>query len=163
MLANGGIAAASSGYGGAPPSHAFSMQTGSATPDAATPVASPSTEATPANQATATSPEQQLIDKYAPIMALKTQKDVCDDEGEAYYPVSVESELGDPTVVLKRASTASSKTDPVEKDAPTAQDLFGKGKDYYLDLPGDPRKPGCSYATWFAERKDKLPDRKSVV
>jgi len=131
-----------------------------ATPEStplASPAASPAAGATPAASAAATSPEQQLIDKYAPIMALKNQKDLCDDEGEAYYPVPVQAVLGDPTVVLKQATTASSKTDPVIKQAPTAQDLFAKGSDYYLDLPGDPRKPGCRYATWFAERKDKLP------
>ncbi|MGN6485346.1 MAG: hypothetical protein ACTHMX_13200 [Thermomicrobiales bacterium] len=135
-----------------------------ATPESS-PAVSPEASGTPVAGATpvageaavAASPEQQLIDRYAPIMALKNQNDLCDDEGEAYYPVPVNAVLGDPSVVLKQATTASSATDPVIKQAPTAQDLFAKGSDFYLDLPGDPRKPGCTYATWFAERKDALP------
>ncbi|MGC4190720.1 MAG: hypothetical protein QM589_06105 [Thermomicrobiales bacterium] len=109
--------------------------------------------ATPA-ASQAASPDQQLIEMYAPIVALKNKTSMCDTKGESYFPVPVEAVLGDPTVVLKRATTSSSKTDPVIATAPTAKDLFAKGSDYYLDLPGDPRHPGCSYVTWFAERKD---------
>ncbi|MGB3328891.1 MAG: hypothetical protein WBA46_08050 [Thermomicrobiales bacterium] len=135
----------------------------------ATAVATPGTPvagATPAPDATGgsaastptagTSAEQQLIAKYAPIVALKNQTSVCDTKGEPYFPVAVEAVLGDPSVTLKRGTTDSSKTDPVIATAPTAQDLFAKGSDYYLDLPGDPRHPGCSYAQWFAERKAHL-------
>ncbi|MGC4106175.1 MAG: hypothetical protein QM753_07440 [Thermomicrobiales bacterium] len=129
-----------------------------ATPGAS-PQASPAAGgATPAAASTpvALSPEQQLIERYAPIVALKNQTSVCDTDGEPYFPVAVEALLDDPTVTLKQGTTASSKTDPVLATAPTAKDLFGKGKDVYLDLPGDPRHPGCVYAEWFAARKDHL-------
>lgn len=158
LLTNGGTIALANRTNGSHGSTAHLTQSAaaSATPEASPASGTPLPAATDA-PALASSPEQQLIDKYAPIMALKTQKDVCDMEGEAFYPVAVEAEFGDPTVTLKRASSASSATDPVLKDAPTAQDLFGKGSDYYLDLPGDPRKPGCRYASWFAERKATHP------
>ncbi|HWV23497.1 MAG TPA: hypothetical protein VNZ58_04860 [Thermomicrobiales bacterium] len=100
--------------------------------------------------------EQQLIEKYSPIVALKDQTSVCDTEGEPYFPVAVDAVLNDPTVVLKQATTDSSRTDPVIVTGPSSRDLYAKGADYYLDLPGNPRKPGCSYATRFAERKDAL-------
>ncbi|MGC4106536.1 MAG: hypothetical protein QM753_09355 [Thermomicrobiales bacterium] len=130
---------------------------GTAIPGDGTPAAAPPADATPVGAAsTASSPEQQLIEKYAPIMALKDQTSVCDTDGEPYFPVAVEAVLGDPTVALKRATGSSSESDQVVKTAPTAQDLFAKGDGYYLDLPGNPRKPGCDYATWFAERKDHL-------
>lgn len=123
-----------------------------------TPVAgaSPATDAATPPASVASSAEQQLIERYAPIVALKNQTSTCDSKGEPYFPVAVEAVLGDPTITLKRGATGSSKTDPVIATAPTAQDLFAKGSDYYLDLPGDPRRPGCSYATWFAERKGNL-------
>ena len=130
------------------PTPSGAAQEAAGTPVPATPVA--------ATGDAAASPEQQLIEKYAPIAALKDQTSLCDTDGEPYLPVAVDAVLGDGTVVLKQASTGSSTTDPVLKTAPTAQDLFAQGDKVYLDLPGDPRRAGCTYAQWFAERRDSL-------
>ena len=35
--------------------------------------------------------------------------------------------------------------------APTATDLFAAGENTYLDLPGNPLNPGCSYEKWARE------------
>ncbi|MGI8484906.1 MAG: hypothetical protein ACR2OU_11670, partial [Thermomicrobiales bacterium] len=109
-------------------------------------------EATPAASpvaAASASPEQQLIEKYAPIAGLKNQTKACDADGEPYLPVSVDAVLGHSDVTLKEITGSSSAVDEVVTKAPTAQDLFGKGSNYYLDLPGNPRHAGCSYEAWF--------------
>lgn len=106
------------------------------------------------SQDAAASPEQQLIDTYAPIIGLKDQKAPCDENGEPFYPVSVDVVFGKDDVLLKRANGTSSANDEVVKSAPTAQDLYAKGSDYYLDLPGNPRRPGCSYEQWFDANSD---------
>ena len=109
--------------------------------------------AVPAALATAVSPEQQLADKYAPIMELKQQTGPCDDKGEPYLPAPVQVVLGDPQVVLRENEGGSNaSTDPIIKRGPTAADLADKGSNYYLDLPGDPRDPGCTYEHLSTER-----------
>ena len=118
-----------------------------ATP-AASPIASPvPPSATPATDAA--DPARQLVDRYAPIIGLKDQEAACDADGEPYYPVSVDVVLGNPDVALKRATGSSSSSDEVVMMGPVAADLFAKGDGYYLDLPGNPRRAGCSYETWF--------------
>ena len=86
--------------------------------------------------------EQQLAEKYAPVVGLK-QHEPCADTGEAYRPVPVETVLGLPDVVLLGPDGT------VVKKAPTAADLYGKGEEYWLDFPGDPLDAGCSYEEWF--------------
>ena len=86
--------------------------------------------------------EQQLAEKYAPVVGLK-QHEPCADTGEAYRPVPVETVLGQPDVVLLGPDGT------VVKKAPTAADLYGKGEEYWLDFPGDPLDAGCSYEEWF--------------
>jgi hypothetical protein len=102
--------------------------------------------ASPAAVATAAaSPEQQLADRYAPVVALKKQTKACDSKGEPYRPVPVEVVLGRPDVRLEDSSGQLITT------APTAADLFGRGEDTYLDFPGSPLNPGCGYETWAKE------------
>jgi hypothetical protein len=91
-------------------------------------VAAPAFGATPA--------EQQLADRYAPILAFQEQSVECGD-GEPYRPISVDDVLGNPDVTLHGP-------DGVVKTGPTAADLYGKPDGYYLDLPGNPLDPGCS-------------------
>ncbi len=106
-------------------------------------------------KAQAGSAEQQLIERYAPIVALKVQDGACDDDGEPFLPAPVDVVLNDPTVLLKQGEDGgSSATDPVMADGPSAQDLHNVDEDHYLDLPGKPRSPGCDYETWFKERTD---------
>lgn len=88
------------------------------------------------------SPEEELAAKYAPVVYLKEQDENCDSHGEAYAPVEVEIVLDNPDVVLKRSAGA---TDEVVLEGPGARDLLDKGEEYYLDFPGNPRRPRCEY------------------
>ena len=38
--------------------------------------------------------------------------------------------------------------------APGATDLYARGDQYYLDLPGNPRDAGCDYEQWFDANSD---------
>lgn len=86
------------------------------------------------------SAEEELAQKYAPVVYVAAQEKPCDPAGEAFEPLPVEAVLGNPGVVLRRES------DPgFVKPAPLAADLFGEGLDAYLDLAGSPRRPGCRF------------------
>jgi len=85
----------------------------------------------------------QLAQKYAPIVVVREQSGPC-EPGEPYVPTAVETVLGNPDVTLIGP-------DGTSYDAPTAQDLAGKGDGWYLDLPGNPLDPGCDYDRWFRE------------
>jgi len=91
------------------------------------------------------SPEQQLADKYAPIVALKEQAKACDTNGEPYRPIPVDDVLGRKDVKL-----VDSKGKLIDA-APTAADLFRRGESTYLDFPGSPLNPGCRYEKWARE------------
>jgi hypothetical protein len=97
----------------------------------------------------ATSPEQELADRYAPVLAFQEQTDECGD-GEPYRPISLDAVLGNPDVTLYGP-------EGVVKTAPTAADLYGKPEGYYLDFPGNPLEPGCDYETlgrrWNGDHK----------
>jgi len=90
----------------------------------------------------ASSLEQQLAEKYAPVVGLK-EHEPCASTGEPYRPVPVETVLGQSDVVLLGPDGS------VVKKAPSAADLYGKGEDYWLDFPGSPLDAGCSYEQWF--------------
>jgi hypothetical protein len=97
----------------------------------------------PALAADTPSPEQQLADRYAPIVALKKQDKACDSDGEPYRPVPADVVLGRADVKLVDSHGK------LLKAAPTAADLFGRrGYDVYLDFPRSPLNPGCSYEKW---------------
>ena len=88
-----------------------------------------------------TSAEQQLLERYAPVVVVREQPAAC-GEGEPYLPTTVASVLGRGDVVLRGPSG-------VTVQSPTAADLAGKGDGWYLDLPGNPLSPGCDYEQWF--------------
>ncbi|MCA9858524.1 MAG: hypothetical protein KC438_02335 [Thermomicrobiales bacterium] len=96
-------------------------------------------------------PAQELADRYAPIAVLRDQTAPCDRDGEGYFPAPVESVLGNPGVALKIADTGSSATDTIIKMAPSAQDIANLDDQYYLDFPGNPRRPGCVFETDFQQ------------
>ena len=52
--------------------------------------------------------------------------------------------LGKPDVALQGP-------DGEQIAAPTAADLAGRGEGWYLNLPGNPLDPGCTYEQWFRE------------
>jgi hypothetical protein len=91
------------------------------------------------------SPEQQLAQRYAPVVALKQQSEQCSSDGEPYRPVPVDVVLGRADVRLEDAYGR------LIAQAPTAADLYGRGEDTYLDFPGSPLDPGCSYEQWVDE------------
>lgn len=96
-------------------------------------------------------PAQALADRYVPALVLRDQTAPCDRDGEGYFPAPVESVLGNPDVALKIADSDSSATDTIVKMGPTAQDIANLDDRYYLDFPGNPRRPGCVFETDFRE------------
>ncbi len=99
---------------------------------------------------------QQLADKYAPILMLKQQAEDCDYEGEGYFPTTVDWVMGNPDVQLKAVGDGDADDDLVIKSAPTAQDLVTAGPQTYLDFPGDPRNPGCTFEQYFKQQAAEL-------
>ena len=92
----------------------------------------------------AAGPEQELADRYVPIVALKDREGECDFDllgGEPWRPTRVEIILGNDEVSLRGPGAGN----PVVMNAPTAGDLHGKGSSYFLDFPGNPLRPGCTY------------------
>jgi hypothetical protein len=100
----------------------------------------------------ATSPDQRLIDTYAPITMLREEQDPpCETSAEQYEPTSVSTVLGNPAVELKRVEEDGSEVSI--KKGPTAADIAGLGSNFHLDLPGDPLGDTCVYARDFAKLK----------
>jgi hypothetical protein len=100
-----------------------------------------------------TAAERELARRYAPIMMFKENPDPpCSRSGEQYRPAPVHITLGNPQVQLQRRPSGGSfrQTEQLAT-APTADDLAGLGPDYYLNLPGHPRRPGCEYARVSAQ------------
>ena len=95
-----------------------------------------------------TAAERELARRYAPIMMFKENPDPpCSRKGEQYRLAPVDITLGNPQVMLQRRPSGGSFRQAEElATAPTAADLAGLGPDYYLNLPGHPRQPGCEYA-----------------
>ena len=96
--------------------------------------------------AAATDPLTELATKYAPIVVARDQTEPCGD-GEPYRPTPVTTVLGNPEVVLRGP-------DGEQVAGPTAADLVGKGEGWYLDYPGNPLDPGCTYDQWFRTASD---------
>lgn len=92
--------------------------------------------------AAASSPEQQLADRYAPVVALKQHSEPCSSDGEPYRPVPVDPVFARSDVRLVDSGGRLIRT------APTAADLYGRDDRTYLDLPGSPLDPGCRYEQW---------------
>lgn len=88
-------------------------------------------------------PEQQLAERYAPLIDVQTHDTAC-GEGEPYSPAPVEAVLGQGAVLLRAADGSVITT------GPTADDLAAAPSDAYLDLPGNALDPGCNYEQWFA-------------
>lgn len=102
------------------------------------------------------SAEEQLAATYAPIAHVREQETACDTDGEPYLPAPVEVVFDDPEVLLRRHATGDELRDPVVVAAPGARDLAGKDETHFLDLPGNPRLPGCEYEQWGQTRMEEL-------
>ena len=89
---------------------------------------------------------QQLAATYSPVLSVEPQPKLC-GSGEAYRPTGVDIVLGRQEVLLR---------DPhgkVLKHAPSSRDLWALAEGYYIDLPGNPLKPGCGYERQFRDWK----------
>jgi hypothetical protein len=86
--------------------------------------------------------ERALAEKYAPIVRIVEQDDVC-GYGEPFIPTGIDLLLGEETVALRGPWNV---TDLVEI-GPTADDLV-KRFEYHLDFPGNALDPGCDYNRW---------------
>jgi len=86
--------------------------------------------------------ERALAEKYAPIVRIVEQQDVC-SYGEPFIPTDIDLLLGEETVALRGPWNV---TDLVEI-APSADDLVHRFE-YHLDFPGNALDPGCDYNKW---------------
>jgi hypothetical protein len=86
--------------------------------------------------------EQALAERYAPIVRIVEQQDVC-SYGEPFIPTDIDLLLGEETVALRGPWNV---TDLVEI-GPTADDLVNRFE-YHLDFPGNALDPGCDYNRW---------------
>jgi hypothetical protein len=121
----------------------------------ATAPSSPSTSGAAAT-GVVTAAEQQLADKYAPVAMLKAQTSACDKKGEGYFPVTVDFLFDNPDIALKAKGDGEASADVVIQQGVTPQDLVNAGENTYLDFPGNPRAPGCTYETYFKQKVDEL-------
>jgi hypothetical protein len=94
---------------------------------------------------------QRLAEKYAPIVYLREQSGECDREGQVYEPRPVEMIFGQAGIALKDDSGN------VVADTVDAADLYQKDDGYYIDLPGSPQSPGCTYETDYRRLREGQP------
>ena len=59
---------------------------------------------------------QELVERYAPIVMLRTQEDPCDTDGEPFAPMSVDLLLDNPQIALRQVGNG----DPTVMRAPGA-------------------------------------------
>lgn len=103
--------------------------------------------ATPASASE--SATQRLVDAYSPIVMLRAQHDVCNTSQEQYAPpTTVNTVLGNPRVQLLEHV---GRRMVVKGRGPGAAELAGLGGNFYLNLPGNPLQPGCTYARAFRQ------------
>jgi hypothetical protein len=91
---------------------------------------------------------QRLAEKYVPITELREETDPpCDTAEEQYEPTSVDTVLGNPTVLLQHAAEGAPLT--TIRRAPTAAQIAGLGEGWYLNLEGRALGDTCVYARAF--------------
>jgi hypothetical protein len=99
-------------------------------------------------KAPAESAAQRLAEKYVPITELREETDPpCETAAEQYQPTSVETVLGNPTVLLQHAAEGAPLT--TVRRAPTAAQIAGLGEGWYLNLEGTALGNTCVYAKAF--------------
>jgi hypothetical protein len=91
---------------------------------------------------------QELAEKYVPIVELREETDPpCDTSEEQYEPTSVDTVLGNPSVLLQHAAEGAELT--TIRRAPTAAQIAGLGEGFYLNLEGRVLGDTCVYARAF--------------
>ncbi|HXV32635.1 MAG TPA: hypothetical protein VD769_01400 [Gaiellaceae bacterium] len=87
--------------------------------------------------------EEELAERYAPVVRLVEQEEEC-GPGEPYEPIDVDAILDEETVSLR----GPWRSNDLVEIGPSADDL-GRGLfEYNLDFPGDALNPGCDYELW---------------
>ena len=89
--------------------------------------------------------EQELADRYAPVVMVQAQPSPCSTDGEAFEPMSVDALLGNRSDLVAPSRHRRSRGDV----GAAAGDLFGLGEGFYLDFPGSAIEPGCVYEQDF--------------
>ncbi|TDD64284.1 hypothetical protein E1262_28720 [Jiangella aurantiaca] len=87
--------------------------------------------------------EQELVERYAPVVRLREQLEPCGD-GEPYLPLSVDVVMDDDGVALRGPWTTDDLVDIGPSAGALGEGLF----EYHLDFPGDALDPGCGYEQW---------------
>jgi hypothetical protein len=95
---------------------------------------------------------ERLAARYAPVLYLRQQAAPCDRSGAAFEPLPVEAVLGNTDVALRRAPGGG-----LIAFGATAADLYALDEPAYLDLPGNPHRPGCRYETDARRLGESLP------
>jgi hypothetical protein len=95
----------------------------------------------------------ELATEYSPIAAMRLQQRAC-GPGEPFRPTVVNLVLENTQVTLRNASGR------VLERAPTAAELGRASGSDYIDLPGNPLSPGCTYERefrhWYGDRKPSV-------
>ena len=102
------------------------------------------------------SPEQELAERYAPVVMLKKQQAFCDKEGEGYFPAPVDFLFDNPDIKLRINDADEQVDDTIMAEGFSKQDLVNAGPETYLDFPGNPRKPECQYEDYFRQKVEEL-------
>jgi hypothetical protein len=90
-------------------------------------------------------PEQELAERYAPVIMLVRQDERCGD-GEAYQPSAVDPLFDNPEVALRGPWDRPERE--VLEVAPSADRLLDGLRGYSLDMPPNALRPGCDFETW---------------
>ena len=87
--------------------------------------------------------EQELLDTYTPVVAVRSQADDCGD-GEPYLPMKVDDVFAVPGVVL-RGPDGEMIEQPTLDDLTELAALPDGGVEWHVDLPGNALDPGCDF------------------
>lgn len=95
--------------------------------------------------------ETALAEKYSPRLYIGGTASSCRGKAVAERPLPVQAVLGNASVTLREAGTSYSLS-PVGTAA-----LYQKPAGFYLDYPGNPTSPGCTYDTDYRALADQYP------
>ena len=87
----------------------------------------------------------ELVERFAPIIAVRPQDGPCDTSGEEFTPANIDIVLDNPHMLLRQIGPDN----PVVLQGPTAADIFDMGSGFFIDFPGDAFEPGCLYEQDF--------------
>lgn len=97
-------------------------------------------------------PTHTLVTTYAPILRIGNQLIPCDTIGDPFNPSAADLVLNNERVVLRKGNDT-----PPLVQGPTASDLYQQSSALHLDLPGNPRSPGCRYEEFYRDTVGNSP------